>query len=125
MTLPWDADLTLDHVEEFLGGLRLALEPTRVLATVLFTDIVSSTEQAARVGDRRWRELLDVHDELARRVPLTTPSRSRALAPSTTTSPTAKLRSPTTNRSGPSWPSSARSRWHTWLSWSTWARRWL
>ena len=57
-------------------------------------------------------------------VPLTTPRRSRALAPSTTTSPTAKLRSPTTSRSGPSWPASARSRWQTLLSWSTWARRW-
>jgi class 3 adenylate cyclase len=68
MTLPWDADLTLDHVEAFLGGLRRPLEPTRVLATVLFTDIVASTEQASRLGDRRWRELLDVHDELVRRV---------------------------------------------------------
>jgi class 3 adenylate cyclase len=68
MTLPWDADLALDHVEEFLGGLRRPLEPTRVLATVLFTDIVASTEQASRLGDRRWRELLEVHDELARRV---------------------------------------------------------
>jgi class 3 adenylate cyclase len=68
MTLPWDADLTLDHVEAFLGGLRRPLEPTRVLATVLFTDIVASTEQASRLGDQRWRELLDVHDELARRV---------------------------------------------------------
>ena len=39
-----------------------------MLATVLFTDIVGSTEQASRLGDRRWRELLEVHDELARRV---------------------------------------------------------
>jgi class 3 adenylate cyclase len=39
-----------------------------VLATVLFTDIVASTEQAGRLGDRRWRELLEVHDELARRL---------------------------------------------------------
>jgi class 3 adenylate cyclase len=39
-----------------------------VLATVLFTDIVGSTERAGRLGDRRWRELLDVHEELARRV---------------------------------------------------------
>jgi class 3 adenylate cyclase len=39
-----------------------------VLAAVLFTDIVASTEQAGRVGDRRWRELLDLHDELANRL---------------------------------------------------------
>jgi class 3 adenylate cyclase len=39
-----------------------------VLATVLFTDIVGSTEQASRLRDRRWRELLNVHDELARRL---------------------------------------------------------
>ena len=39
-----------------------------MLATVLFTDIVASTEQASRLGDRRWRELLEVHDELARRL---------------------------------------------------------
>jgi class 3 adenylate cyclase len=39
-----------------------------VLTTVLFTDIGASTEQAGRLGDRRWRELLEVHDELARRV---------------------------------------------------------
>jgi class 3 adenylate cyclase len=66
--LPWDADLTLVHVEEFLGGLRRPPAPARVLATVLFTDIVASTEEASRLGDRRWRALLDVHDELARRV---------------------------------------------------------
>jgi hypothetical protein len=39
-----------------------------VLATVLFTDIVDSTGRASRLGDRRWRELLEVHDELARRL---------------------------------------------------------
>ena len=39
-----------------------------MLATVLFTDIVGSTERAARLGDRRWRELLEVHDELAGRL---------------------------------------------------------
>jgi DNA-binding NarL/FixJ family response regulator len=42
-------------------------EGGRVLATVMFSDIVSSTERAAEVGDRRWRELLDRHDELVRR----------------------------------------------------------
>ena len=58
----------MDHIERFLGGLRRPPEPTRVLATVLFTDIVGSTERASRLGDRRWGELLHVHDELARRV---------------------------------------------------------
>jgi class 3 adenylate cyclase/pimeloyl-ACP methyl ester carboxylesterase len=67
--LPWQAaDIALDHIEAFLGNLRRPPAPTRVLATVLFTDIVASTEQAGRLGDRRWRELLDVHEELARRV---------------------------------------------------------
>jgi class 3 adenylate cyclase len=67
--LPWQgADVALDHIEEFLAGLRRPPPPTRVLSTVLFTDIVASTEQAGRLGDRRWRELLEVHDEAARRV---------------------------------------------------------
>jgi class 3 adenylate cyclase/pimeloyl-ACP methyl ester carboxylesterase len=67
--LPWQgADIALDHVEEFLSGLRRPPEPTRVLSTVLFTDIVGSTKQAGRLGDRRWRELLAVHDDTARRV---------------------------------------------------------
>ena len=65
----WETpELALDHVEEFLTGIHRTAEPRRVLATVLFTDIVSATEQASRVGDRRWRDLLDVHDELARRL---------------------------------------------------------
>jgi class 3 adenylate cyclase len=62
------ADVTPDHMEEFLAGLRRPPPPTRVLSTVLFTDIAASTEQAGRLGDRRWRELLEVHDEAARRV---------------------------------------------------------
>jgi class 3 adenylate cyclase len=67
--LMWETpELTLDHVEEFLTGVRRTADPSRVLATVLFTDIVGSTEQASRLGDRRWRELLNVHDELARRL---------------------------------------------------------
>lgn len=65
--LNWEAsDLALDHIREFLTGAR-GRAPDRVLATVLFTDIVSSTETAARMGDRRWRELLDHHDDIARR----------------------------------------------------------
>jgi class 3 adenylate cyclase len=68
-TLPHQAaDVVLGHVEAFLRSLRRPAVPDRVLATVLFTDIVASTEQAGRLGDRRWRELLEVHDELARRV---------------------------------------------------------
>jgi class 3 adenylate cyclase/pimeloyl-ACP methyl ester carboxylesterase len=67
--LPWQgADIALDHVEEFLSGLRRPPESARVLSTVLFTDIVGSTKQAGRLGDRRWRELLAVHDDTARRV---------------------------------------------------------
>jgi class 3 adenylate cyclase len=68
-TLVWETpQLVLDHVEAFLTGVRRPAAPTRILATVLFTDIVGSTELAGRLGDRRWRELLNVHDELARRV---------------------------------------------------------
>ena len=55
-------------IEEFLTGVRRVTDPTRVLATVLFTDIVGSTGRARRLGDRRWRELLNLHDELARRL---------------------------------------------------------
>jgi class 3 adenylate cyclase len=67
--LMWESpELALDAVQEFLTGVRRAPELSRVLATVLFTDIVGSTERAARVGDRRWRELLEVHDELAGRL---------------------------------------------------------
>ena len=56
-------------IEEFVTGHRSnAEEPDRVLATVLFTDIVNSTNRAVEIGDRRWRELLDSHDRLARQV---------------------------------------------------------
>jgi pimeloyl-ACP methyl ester carboxylesterase len=67
--LPWgeDADAILDEVEEFLTGVRHGPEPDRVLATVLFTDIVGSTERAAAIGDRRWRDLLEGHHDLVRR----------------------------------------------------------
>jgi class 3 adenylate cyclase len=54
------------EVEEFLTGQRHEHQPDRVLATVLFTDIVDSTRQAAALGDRRWRELLERHDEITR-----------------------------------------------------------
>jgi class 3 adenylate cyclase len=61
-----DADAGNDEIEEFVTGHRPVREPDRVLATVLFTDIVGSTERARELGDRRWRELLDRHDATAR-----------------------------------------------------------
>ena len=65
--LMWETpELALDLIEEFLTGVRRAAEPNRVLATVLFTDIVDSTKIASRLGDRRWRELLNTHDDVAR-----------------------------------------------------------
>lgn len=60
-------DEILDEVEEFLTGVRRGPEPDRVLATVVFTDIVRSTERAAELGDRRWRELRSAHDSTVRR----------------------------------------------------------
>jgi pimeloyl-ACP methyl ester carboxylesterase len=62
-----DTDALADEVEEFLTGARRAPETDRVLATVLFTDIVGSTERAAALGDRRWRELLEQHHASVRR----------------------------------------------------------
>jgi class 3 adenylate cyclase len=62
-----DQDAFLDEVEEFITGVRPHPEPDRVLATVLFTDIVDSTRVAAELGDRRWRELLQTHDGVIRR----------------------------------------------------------
>jgi pimeloyl-ACP methyl ester carboxylesterase len=56
-----DTDAVLAEIETFLTGVRPTPEPERVLATVLYTDVVASTETAARLGDRRWRELLDSH----------------------------------------------------------------
>jgi class 3 adenylate cyclase len=56
----------VDEIEELVTGTRAARPPERVLATVLFTDIVGSTERASQVGDRRWRELLAGHHTLVR-----------------------------------------------------------
>lgn len=66
--LPWagDQDALLDEVEAFLTGVRRGPDPDRVLATVLFTDIVGSTEQAARLGNARWRAVLEDHLGLVR-----------------------------------------------------------
>jgi pimeloyl-ACP methyl ester carboxylesterase len=65
---PWvgDTDAILDEVEEFVTGTRRDQEPDRILATVMFTDIVGSTERAVALGDRRWRELLDRHHAIVR-----------------------------------------------------------
>jgi class 3 adenylate cyclase len=60
-------DLLIDEIEEFVTGSRSGPEPDRVLVTVMFTDIVGSTERAAAIGDRRWRELLDGYLGVARR----------------------------------------------------------
>src|SRR3989449_10106380 len=67
--LPWvgDQDGILDQIEEFLTGVRRGPEPDHVLATVMFTDIVGSTERAARLGDRAWRDLLEDHHIAVRR----------------------------------------------------------
>jgi len=62
-----DADAILGEIEEFTTGVRRSAEPDRVLATVLFTDIVGSTEKAVALGDRRWRDLLDNHHGVVRR----------------------------------------------------------
>jgi pimeloyl-ACP methyl ester carboxylesterase len=61
-----DSGAILDLVQEFLTGDQPVVETDRVLATVLFTDIARSTEQAARLGDGRWRELLQAHDSTMR-----------------------------------------------------------
>jgi class 3 adenylate cyclase len=59
-----DADGVLDAIEEFLTGQLAPPRSDRVLATVLFTDLVDSTPRVARMGDRRWRELIVTHDAL-------------------------------------------------------------
>ena len=56
----------VDEVAEFLTGERPVVEVERVLTTVLFTDIVASTEHLASLGDRRWRAVLDAHDRVVR-----------------------------------------------------------
>jgi class 3 adenylate cyclase/pimeloyl-ACP methyl ester carboxylesterase len=67
--LYWDhADEALDAIEGFLTGVAPSAPTDRVLATVLYTDIVDSTQQLARMGDARWRGILDTHDDLAGRL---------------------------------------------------------
>jgi len=66
--IPWiDGDDIVDEIREFLTGVREPEQPDRVLTTVLFTDIVGSTERARVLGDRAWRDLLDRHHDLVRR----------------------------------------------------------
>jgi pimeloyl-ACP methyl ester carboxylesterase len=60
-------DEIVDEVEEFLTGVRRGPDPERILATVLFTDVVGSTEHAVALGDRRWRDLLAAHHTAVRR----------------------------------------------------------
>ncbi len=64
--VPWvgDQDSVLDRIQEFLTGARPEPETTRVLATILFTDIVESTRQAIELGDKAWRAVLERHDAL-------------------------------------------------------------
>ena len=61
------ADEIVDHIEEFITGAPPVREADRALATVLFTDIVGSTDHATRLGDKRWTDLLNRHDELVSR----------------------------------------------------------
>jgi len=66
--IPWvgDSEALLGEVEQFLTGVRHQPVPERVLATVLFTDIVNATQRAAELGDRQWRDLLARHNSLIR-----------------------------------------------------------
>ncbi|TMK65889.1 MAG: adenylate/guanylate cyclase domain-containing protein [Actinobacteria bacterium] len=56
----------VDEIEQFLTGARHRADPDRALATILFTDVVSSTERAAQLGDERWRALVERHDDITR-----------------------------------------------------------
>jgi len=68
-TIYWVGETTavLDEIEEFITGVRGASDAERVLTTIIFTDIVGSTERAAELGDDRWHALLDNHDNVVRR----------------------------------------------------------
>jgi class 3 adenylate cyclase len=61
-----DQDALVAEIQEFVTGARPVMEPDRLLATILFTDIVGSTRLAAELGDRAWRELLERHHALVR-----------------------------------------------------------
>jgi class 3 adenylate cyclase/pimeloyl-ACP methyl ester carboxylesterase len=68
-SLYWVGDTgpMLDEIEEFVTGMRAQYDAERVLTTIVFTDIVGSTDRAAVLGDDRWRDLLDNHDTIVRR----------------------------------------------------------
>jgi class 3 adenylate cyclase len=68
-TIYWVGETTavLDEIEEFITGVRGGSDAERVLTTIVFTDIVGSTERAAELGDDRWHALLDNHDNVVRR----------------------------------------------------------
>lgn len=61
-----DTEPILQEIEEFVTGYRAAAVPERILATVLFTDIVESTDLAASMGDKRWRDVIDRHNSVVR-----------------------------------------------------------
>jgi len=63
----WQPDEVVDEIEEFLTGVRPTRVGDRVLATILFTDLVGSTERAGALGDHAWAELLERHHQLVRR----------------------------------------------------------
>jgi class 3 adenylate cyclase len=67
MTFAGDTDEPLGEIEEFVTGVRSETTHQRELATILFTDIVESTQLAVARGDRYWRDLLDDHDRMADR----------------------------------------------------------
>jgi class 3 adenylate cyclase len=57
-----DSESIVNEIQEFLTGEQPPMEIDRVLATVLFTDIVDSTKRTAEMGDSRWKEVLDIHN---------------------------------------------------------------
>jgi class 3 adenylate cyclase len=67
---PWgdNADVVLAEIEEFLTGMRPVVDPDRVLSTVVFTDIVGSTDLVVTMGDRAWRDVLERHQDDVRRL---------------------------------------------------------
>jgi class 3 adenylate cyclase len=66
--LPWEGDreALLGEIERFLVGVQDEVEPNRVLATLLFTDLVGSTAKAVELGDRAWKDLVSKHDRVVR-----------------------------------------------------------
>jgi class 3 adenylate cyclase len=66
--VPWlgDVESIVGEIEEFLTGVRPVAQPDRVLATVLFTDVVGSTETAVRIGDEHWRSVIERHHAIVR-----------------------------------------------------------